>query len=1158
MSKKELFNLTNPQKNILITEQFYKGTSINNICGTAIIKEPVDFDLLKKAILLVMDKNDIFKIHISMENGEIMQYFSSTYNSNIDVIFVHNYDELSKIQRNVASEPFDLFDSFLYNFYIFKFTNGYGAFMLNIHHIIADSWSLGLIAKEIIKIYSSLKYNTQIGKISRYSYLDYIQSEQKYINSTRYSKDQSYWENKFDNIPSIASIYNKKDISKSNTSTIANRQIFEVNSNIIKKIKSYCLDKSISVYNFLMAIYAVYISDICNLDKFAIGTPILNRTNFKEKNTYGMFISTQALLINFENTYDFETLVKNIAKDSLNMLRHQKYPYQSLLKKLREKSNTLPNLYNILLSYQITSAMEEENINYSTVWTFNGNSADDLAIHIYDINDTGNLNIAYDYKTNLFSQTDIKNLHKRILHIINQVLSNEKILLNDIEIVTKEEKNELVDLFNRTAIDYDEHIPIIKYFEDFAKEHPKDIALVFDHATMTYEVLNERANSLAHLLREKNVKNNTIVGIIEHRSFEMIVAILAVLKSGGSYIPIAPEYPDNRIEYMLKESKASILLTEKSLERRLHFDKEIIYITLDNSKIYNFNKENLINISSPDDLAYTIYTSGSTGKPKGVMITQKNLSNFYHSMVALIEYLSLEKKPNIVSLTTLSFDIFVFETLISLTRGLKVFITNYYEQKITSKLERLLKDGRIEVLQTTPSVLNFHLDNLSDNTSLSNLKYIMLAGEQLSKKLVDRIKRYSPNCTIYNGYGPSETTIFSTIMNVTNSSNIYIGKPIGNTRFYILNKNHKLLPKKFVGEMYISGDGVGKGYIYNEPLTKERFVQNPFLDNSFMYKTGDLGKWNDKGILECKGRTDYQVKINGLRIELGEIEENINSFDETGFIKSAVIVKNNGFKDTLNAFISSSADINISELKRYLLSRLPSYMIPNTFTVLHSLPFTPNGKIDRKSLQNYDINFNNENFSIAKPRNDTEKILLNIIKRKLNVDEFGIDSNIFDYGADSLTIINIITELFKYNFNLKVFDMYKFPTVRELYDNLLNKNILKRNLDYQKFEKINEVVATFTKDTNAIEINDKYNILLTGATGFFGCHLLINLLKSPEKIKKIYCTMRPKSDITAKDRLLKKISFYFNDTYNDLFEKYVEVLECEISKSNFRTPPKYL
>lgn len=1151
MSNKNTYELTNPQKSIWITEQFYKGTPINNICAAAVIKEAVDFKLLKKAILLVMEKNDIFKIKFSVKNSEIKQEITSKYNSKIDIISISNNDELNKYKKQIASKPFDLLNSYLYNFYIFKFSNNQGAFMLNIHHLLADAWTLGFISREIIKIYSKLKSNLVVEEAQNYSYLQYIETEKAYTNSERYLKDKEYWENKFKYVPSVAEVTCLPNTSMDNIST-AQRENFKIELNLVNKIKKYCEEKHVSLYNFFMAIYAIYISEISNLDDFVIGTPILNRTNYKEKNTAGMYISTMPFLIELKNVPDFDTFIKNIAKDSLNMLRHQKYPYQKLLEHIREKNKNIPNLYNILLSYQITNAKNnEENIDYTTDWTFNGISADDLAIHIYDINDTGALNIAYDYKTKLLKKQEIQDMHKRILNIIEQVFSKENIKLKEIEIVTPDEKNELIYTFNQTKLEYDENIPIIKYFEKQVKEHPKDIALVYENATMTYEVLNERANSLAYLLRQKGVTNNTIVGIMEHRSFEMIVAILAVLKSGGCYIPIAPEYPDNRIEYMLENSKASILLTEKSLRNRVKFDKEKIFIALDNSDIYNYNKKDLTNISKPDDLSYIIYTSGSTGKPKGVMLTQKSLVNFYHSMVKNVEYLSLEKKPQIISITTLSFDIFLFETLISLTRGLKLYITNYYEQKITSKLERLINDHHIEILQTTPSVLNFHLDNLSDEKNLESLKYVMLAGEQLPIKLVDKMKKIAPNCTIYNGYGPSETTIFSSMANVTNLKKISIGKPIGNTFIYILNKNKKIIPKNYTGEIYISGDGVGKGYIYREDLTKEKYTQDPFRPNLIMYETGDLGAWKNNQALECKGRVDHQIKINGLRIELGEIEETINSFKPDNRIKSAVIVKNNGSKDTLNAFIEYPKDIDVAKLKKYLLSRLPSYMIPNTYTFLENLPFTPNGKIDRKTLQEYEIDSFAEESEISKPRNETEKILLDTIKKKLNVEEFGIDSNIFDFGADSLTIINIMTELFKYNFNLKVFDMYKYPTVRELYDNLLNNTTLRKNFDYEKFSNLNNIVKSFSKDTISFKTTDKYNIFLTGATGFFGCHLLIDMLKSPEKIGKIYCAMRPKKNITAKDRLLQKINFYFGDKYNEQFEKYVEIVECQISEEHF-------
>lgn len=1089
-------NLTNAQKSIWVTEQYYRGSSINNICGSAVIQEKVDFDKLEESIKLVCKKHDNFWLEFKLVDGEVKQVLSERKKIQIDAINIAGQNDLENEINKISRTTFKLENSKLFKFYIFKFKDGKGAFALNIHHLISDAWTLALICNEIIKTYSALKQNKEIQEKAIYSYIDYIKSEKEYQKSEKFEKDKKYWEERFQNIPEVATIPGSIKEKNDTNNPDGERKKYQIEKKDIAKIKEYCKENRISLYNFFMAVYAIYIGEIAGLDEFVIGTPILNRTNFKEKQAAGMFINMAPFKINMDEKIGFQEFVKNIATDSMDMLKHQKYSYQALIENLRKRDKNIPNLYNILLSYQITNAQQTEgDVKYKTEWTFNGCCAEDMDIQIYDLNDTGSLNVAYDYKTSKYAEKDIEAIHKRILNIINQVIGTKNILLKDIDIVTVEEKEKLLVEFNNTDLEYDENIPFIKYFEEQAEKTPDEIAIVFENKKMTYRELNEKANSLAYLLRENEVTNNTVVGILLERSFEMLISMLAVLKSGGSYIPIASDYPKDRIEYMLEDSEATIILTSQN--RRNLADKKLINVK--DKKIYEEHKENLENISKPEDLSYLIYTSGSTGTPKGVMLKQKNLSNFYNSMKNIIEYLKDGKNHKILSITTVSFDIFAFETLMSLTSGLTVYLTSENGQKMTSEIERIIKENSVEIMQTTPSVMKFHLENLNNKDSLKSLKYIMLAGEPLSKSLVDKIKEIVPDVTIYNGYGPSETTIFSAVGNATNQEEVTIGTPINNTQIYILNKNKKVLPQGTRGELYISGDGVGKGYMNKEEQTNSNFIPNPFIAGKIMYKVGDLGSFDDKGEITCYGRVDNQVKIRGLRIELQEIEKRIQSVYN---IHDCVVVKKvvKG-KDALCAYYVERGHVIKSVLKSVLYSKLPEYMVPQYFVKMDQLPHTPNGKVDRKALP--DPVIDEKELEIVKPRNAIDKELIKIIEKMLQVDKVGINNTLIELGGDSLTAITLSTKILsKFNVQLNIKDILSNYTIKDMSD-YIAKN---KTEDISKI-KIEKAPIQETYPLSSAQKRIYYNVKMIGEENVvynISWAMLADEILDRDKVQKVF------------------------------------------------------
>lgn len=792
-----VYNLTNPQKSIWFTEQFYKGTPIENITGCVIVLEKLNFKALQKAINLFVKTNDSFRLKFTMKDDKTFQYLSSFSEFEIENVMVNTDEDIKDIENEMSNTPFEVLDNLLFSFKTFTFPDGHGGFVITAHHLISDAWTAGLVVNEIMDYYEKI-INSQIIDNQNPSYLDYITSEQEYLNSEKFNKDKEFWNEIFKTVPEVATIPSiNVENSNSSLSCKAKRKQFVIPKETMNLINEFCKQNKASAFNFFMAVLAIYLSRVSSLDDFTIGTPILNRGNFKEKQTTGMYISTIPFRISINHKISFAEFLSNISADFSKIFRHQKYPYQYLLEDLRKKDSSIPNLYNILLSYQnVRSNKQTSDINYESSWVGNNFISDDIDIHLYDMNDTGDINIAYDYLISKYSIDDICSIHARFLYIINQVLENNDITLNEIEIVTPDEKKKILYDFNNTSADYPRDKTITQLFEEQVEKTPDNIAVVFEDQKLTYRELNQRANSLANYLRSQKIGRNDIVGIMVNRSLEMIISILAVLKSGACYIPIDPEYPQDRIEYMLNNSNAKLLLTFKRLENKVTFDNKL-FVELDN-ELYNSNKDNLININEPDDLAYIIYTSGSTGKPKGVMLKHNNINNFIQGMCNVVDFNS---RKTIVSVTTISFDIFVLESLLPLEKGLKIVIANENEQNDARSFNSLCLENNVNIIQTTPSRFQVLISNSNELNYLEGITDILVGGESFPKMLLEKLQQLT-KANIYNVYGPTETTVWSTVKNLTDETSITIGKPIANTRCYILDNNKKLLPvltpRKFI------------------------------------------------------------------------------------------------------------------------------------------------------------------------------------------------------------------------------------------------------------------------------------------------------------------------------------------------------------------------
>ena len=1036
-----VYNLTNPQKSIWFTEQFYKGTPIENITGCVIVLEKLNLKALQKAINLFVKSNDSFRLKFTVKDDKPLQYLSSFSEFEIENVMVNTDEDIKDIENEMSNTPFEVLDNLLFSFKTFTFPDGHGGFVITAHHLISDAWTAGLVVNEIMDYYEKI-INSQIIDNKNPSYLDYITSEQEYLNSEKFNKDKEFWNEIFKTVPEVATIPSiNVENSNSSLSCKAKRKQFVIPKETMNLINEFCKQNKASAFNFFMAVLAIYLSRVSSLDDFTIGTPILNRGNFKEKQTTGMYISTIPFRISINHKIPFAEFLSNISADFSKIFRHQKYPYQYLLEDLRKKDSSIPNLYNILLSYQnVRSNKQTSDINYESSWVGNNFISDDIDIHLYDMNDTGDINIAYDYLISKYSIDDICSIHARFLYIINQVLENNDITLNEIEIVTPDEKKKILYDFNNTSADYPRDKTITQLFEEQVEKTPDNIAVVFEDQKLTYRELNERANSLANYLRNNGVGLNDSVAIFLDKSLEMIVAILAILKVDALYVPIDIDYPDNRINFMLSDSNAKIVLTKRAFLLDLDFENTLA-IDLCNT-IYLDNKT--FPSKHAGDLAYVMYTSGSTGNPKGVVVKQKSIIR----LVKNPNYINFHKNEKILQTGSIVFDACTFEIWASLLNGFELYIIKKSELLDPNSLKSYLIENKITILWLTAPLLNQLCENHPD--MFKTVRCLLTGGDVLSPKHINLIRKVCPDLTIINGYGPTENTTFSTCFTINDYYNdsIPIGYPISNSTCYIVSQDMNLLPIGIPGELVVGGDGVAKGYINNQAFTDLKFLSSPF-NNDFLYKTGDLAKWNFDGSISFIGRIDGQVKIRGFRVELGEINLKILEFPniKTSFTTIKTI---NGEK-FICSYIVCNQMLNVEDLKHFLMKFLPNYAIPTYFIKLDKLPINTNGKVDSKLLPSPQLV--NTKSQIIPARNIVDQKIIFVLKEILNINKISIDDSFFDLGGDSLTAITLCSKIYnEFNIQLSIKDILENPIIKDLSDVISSKDLHNKNCPLKKAE----------------------------------------------------------------------------------------------------------
>lgn len=1169
------YALTPAQQQMYFLTESGENKSLYNLPSAVYLYGKLDKNCFQKALQYVIDRHEQLRAVFDIVGLEVRQRIVNHMECicTIKDIQAEFETEGSKIILNYLNKEenyvFDLHQGSLFRFQLLCLEEEQYCFLMNFHHIIFDAYSMNIFLNDLDTAYRQIisGKNIELPKLSEEQYTDYVVWIKENEKNENYIKAQEYWKEQFPegipklNLP-VEHFTDKKHVGRS--------QFIVFEEKIFSNLKKFNKIHNLTMYQTLFGAFVLLLRHYTGQNDIVVGTSSSGRMSEQTLNMIGMFVNTLPLRFQVEDSEKVETFILRVKEIIKNGIVNQIYPLPKIMEDVRRASdNSDISQQAINAFFSLEHPIEEKvqqlcGIQSESIPYLSTRALFDLALNAAEGSTELEIEITYD--TALFEDESMKRWLENYKHLVVSLISNPSACVKDLEVLSEREQQFLLQDYNNTKMPLEENILVYDLIQRQMKEHPDNYAIDYNGIKVTYHELKKMVDTLSAQIQKITTVAKRPVVIFLDRSVQMIGSILTVLHLGGHYIPIDTEYPNERIRNILNVIENPLVITQKKyiykftsceiivLEMKEALDMSV---TTDMQIEKKHREEDSIMPITADDLAYIIFTSGSSGNPKGVMIKHRGMVNY---VCWAVRNYDAETSGDFPLYSSIAFDLTITSIFIPLVAGKTIFIQPEYLNGV-ELISHIVNEVNISSIKITPAHLEIILQLAKLNGKvIYGLKHVIVGGEPLSPVLVNEWFQFYPDSIIYNEYGPTETVVGCIVQKITKENIpirnqfVPIGIPIDNTRIYLLDKKKNIVPMGAVGEIYVGGSGVAAGYFALEEKTRSSFVKVPF-EHDVIYKTGDLARFRYDGILEHLGRCDDQIKIRGFRIELGEIEQRMLSYM---YISNAVVFqhKNTVGQTILLAFFVSQKKIEISDLSQYLSKHLPSYMIPNFIMQVEELPLTINGKVDRKRLLDiYNIQNKKEELGSLQAEGnwDIYQIVLKLWSELLEKSNISPSDNFFTLGGNSLMVLPLVAKLREYIPSIQINDVFNYPVLESFVSHLKAQSDEGKEKKTEVWESNSldieeECVISHSYDGN---IRNR-NILLTGATGFLGSHLLEQLTKKKEI--QVFCLVRTKNNKEPVERLRCVLEYYFSESTTGKIMNQIQIIDGDLEKEQFGLP----